>query len=1046
MKKILILLVAILVAFFSWNTLKDKEKETSEDQLSHNNNVVIQKDEIDESGNVIEDNIIVEDNKTTEEDNKTTEEDNKTTEEDKDKETTKEEGKKEENKQENTNNNTSNNKPAPTPTPTPVTYGKVVINYVDEQGVKIADSTTDAQAKVGSTYNYKAPAIAGYISEKTEASVSISKNNETKEVTFVYGNQDYAPYISTYYIKPTVKTGENVVIKFYVTDYYQKEYRSEDTSKTFNITIKANGKAQITKTVKAGVHEINIGSFASEGKVDFSLIATDQFGRNSHELFNYFRVHNGTIKKAYTMTQADLTKYNIKNNDNYAIRKYIDVPEISDNIIATMTEAYNNEVVPSGKYVVLIPRNINDNNKFGHKLYKYVRVKYADNYDAEKVMTESKNTRIGLQNFLNDIQAQGYNYVTLLNGIYRIDHEDTIYMPSNLTLDMNGATLKLNQFTGSGAYMLSLNNTYDSHLINGNIEGDYYEHDYANSPNNSEWVSGIGIAGISEYSSIENVNVRDITGYGVMTGMAKKDGYTFFYPMGIGGWSFKDIDRKTGKEIASNTRATSELKDITKAVTASEYISISKYLGYQGRIGNTWNIAVHFYDENKNFIKTIDGYQYRRIKYPSGTKYIRVTVYEAKGADLSIFNELTVTYFRVPTNSVISNVLIDNARCVGMAPSQMNNMLFTDMEFTRNGQSGAFSAMDAEDGWDGMQDVTFRNMNFHHNHRNDFLTCAGHNFIVENFIQGKLHIYGRTNSFVYENNNKQNVASLTIFANCRQRAGYYRVQNNTLVSASINSDGESYLKNYNWPQLIKNSTFTGRVAGATLKDETTRKYTHFAGKYINCKFETDNSYTDTWNNALGEGYYENCIFNGSSGENYGGYYKNCTLNNITGNIHGTFEIYNSKINNWTSNVGGYEPHFYLKNSTVNNLKINSGYWNRGEYIEFENNNITNTDNLLRFPHYATTYPIILKKNTITINSDNSLMHFYDDRGNGEYHRDKVILDSNNIKSTGGTKYIFTGITGKTNNPLSFEIKNNKLNNIALFENGVTNQANVTISK
>ena len=92
----------------------------------------------------------------------------------------------------------------------------------------------------------------------------------------------------------------------------RKEYRSEDTSKTFNITIKANGKAPITKTVKAGVHEINIGSFASEGKVDFSLIATDQFGRNSHELFNYFRVHNGTIKKAYTMTQADLTKYNIK--------------------------------------------------------------------------------------------------------------------------------------------------------------------------------------------------------------------------------------------------------------------------------------------------------------------------------------------------------------------------------------------------------------------------------------------------------------------------------------------------------------------------------------------------------------------------------------------------------------------------------------------------------------------------------------------------------------------------------------------------------------
>ena len=84
-------------------------------------------------------------------------------------------------------------------------------------------------------------------------------------------------------------------------------------------------------------------------------------------------------------------------------------------------------------------------------------------------------------------------------------------MPSNLTLDMNQATIKLNQFTGDSAYMLSLDNTYDSHLINGNFEGDYYEHDYINSPNNSEWPLGIGLSGNAEYSSIENVNVRDIT-------------------------------------------------------------------------------------------------------------------------------------------------------------------------------------------------------------------------------------------------------------------------------------------------------------------------------------------------------------------------------------------------------------------------------------------------------------------------------------------------------------------------------------------------------
>ena len=60
----------------------------------------------------------------------------------------------------------------------------------------------------------------------------------------------------------------------------------------------------------------------------------------------------------------------------------------------------------------------------------------------------------------------------------------------------------------------------------------------------------------------------------------------------------------------------------------------------------------------------------------------------------------------------------------------MNNMLFEDIEFTRNGQSGANCAFDAEDGWDGMQDATFRRLNFHDNAANDFLTCSGPNFIV----------------------------------------------------------------------------------------------------------------------------------------------------------------------------------------------------------------------------------------------------------------------------------------------------------------------------
>ena len=105
---------------------------------------------------------------------------------------------------------------------------------------------------------------------------TISTKDEKKELTFKYANKDQVPYVSTYYIKATVRTGEDVKIKFYVTDYYQKEHRENDNTRTFKVIIKATGKEAITKTVKAGNTEISLGSFATEGNVDFSIIVTAQ--------------------------------------------------------------------------------------------------------------------------------------------------------------------------------------------------------------------------------------------------------------------------------------------------------------------------------------------------------------------------------------------------------------------------------------------------------------------------------------------------------------------------------------------------------------------------------------------------------------------------------------------------------------------------------------------------------------------------------------------------------------------------------------------------
>ena len=49
-------------------------------------------------------------------------------------------------------------------------------------------------------------------------------------------------YISTYYIKPIVKPDEEVIIDFYITDYYHKEYVNEDYSEVFTVTARIDGK------------------------------------------------------------------------------------------------------------------------------------------------------------------------------------------------------------------------------------------------------------------------------------------------------------------------------------------------------------------------------------------------------------------------------------------------------------------------------------------------------------------------------------------------------------------------------------------------------------------------------------------------------------------------------------------------------------------------------------------------------------------------------------------------------------------------------------
>lgn len=768
-------------------------------------------------------------------------------------------------------------------------------------------------------------------------------------------NSNEVPYISTYYIKPIVKPGENVILDFYITDYNHKSYIEEDLSNLFTVTIKIEGKKDIVKkNLKPGDNSINIGKFKNTGEQKFSILCTDKYGRNSHELFNYFLVRNEPLINEYIMTKEDLVTYNIKNDDN---KEY------------------------------------------------------------------GENTRKGLQQLLDDKKNLGFNKLKLLPGIYKIDHSDSIFIPTEFTLDLNQATIKLNGFTGDKATMIQLNNTFDSHVINGTIEGDYYEHDYENSPSNSEWVMGVSIVGESKYSSFEDLTIKNITGYGAGNGIGysrdRSLGYSYVNYTPIGNtFTLGSIDRKTGETIESSTTTTCDFIDIAP-YSKIGYLTVSKHLGYQGNYWDTWNIICHYYDENKNFISSVDGYQYRRIGVPSNAKYMKVTILAENYP-----TDLSVQLFRVPTHCSFKNIKFENCRAVGLAQSAMNNMLVENCEFTNCGQTLAKCAYDAEDGWDMMQDVTLRGLNFYDNPNNDLLTCAGHNFIIENMKDGKIYTWERTNSFIIRNCN--NIKNSTLRNGGRKQTGYVRFYNNT-VNSNLN-----IANNEAWPIIAKDSIINGNAMG----------------KYLRCTIGPNvEQIKNNFESGLGKGEFIDCYIHDKTGENNGGIYYNCTLENISGNIHSTLEVTNSTLSNINVYAGQYDPNYTFKNSTITNLEITLGYWHKGCEILIEDCKINNKKFLIKLPHYSLKKPMTLISNTIVCESSNGLINFYDDRlYNTDTNSDNIKLEKNSIILP-NSNYIIEGLNENTINTINITNNYNNItpNNILIINPLALNSSNISIN-
>ncbi len=686
-----------------------------------------------------------------------------------------------------------------------------------------------------------APVLPGYLTDP-----SVMKDNLSKDESYQPPEAFKYPYISTYYVKPTVRAGDAVKIGIFVTDFDSSKIRFLDDSHRFSAFLEYRLKGGASKTValngiKSGDAEFDLGRLPA-GEYEMRVWAVDGKGRESHRVIHDFRVVNPQdleipAGKVYKMTAADLAAYGIRNDGDFEKIVHLDANGVSKVVKEKRADAPG--------YTVTVPLDP-QTGKIPMSARKKAEVVYDAGYDKAAVEADSVKTARGLQRLLDEKAAAGFRKFVMLPGTYRISWTNSVEVPSRMTLDLGRAVLKQNGFTGSSSVMVRFASATDAHLVGGTLEGDYWEHDYAGSKDNSEWPTGFYIGGDSWYCSVEGVKIVDITGYGGQNGIAKDSkGWLSFFFDRLPAFAPGGLDAKTGTVDPSDRhRFTTDFKDLKQVFERGRgRLQISKHLGYQGRRTRSWQMTVAWYDAKKKFISAETAWQYREMWIPSGAAFLRVSV-EEESAEAADKAGLVLTAFRLPVNCAVKNCAFEHCRCVGHAASAMKNMLFERNFFTQSGESAACCAFDAEDGWDQMQDVYFFRNVFRDNPRNNsILTCAGHNFILEQ-NEGDIYFWGRTHSPCVRTNFVNNA---TYRCDSRLNSGYGRFEGNTYAQGV--HIGMNDKRTDNWDYVLAGIELDGGENSLVLDVGA-------AGRLVNCHLRNmavgvANAYACSFENCRG---------------------------------------------------------------------------------------------------------------------------------------------------------------------------------------------------
>ena len=459
-----------------------------------------------------------------------------------------------------------------------------------------------------------------------------------------------------------------------------------------------------------------------------------------------------------------------------------------------------------GEHVIGIQAEYPDTGKRSHRVYISVKVLKKEKKSYTVTPTElimENDTPSTMTDKLNSLFAekvsQGYDVVILpKDATYTIDGTNGgLKLPSGLTLDLNGSTIKMAVSTGSQAAIVTMDNVEDAHIIGGTLKGDRGE-------SGALGAVAIRIRG-GKYCTADNLKIQNISGNAYVT---ERVDSTF---------SRLISDNEFKRALSENDKrfviTATPMVDLTELKKEADYLMIGCNDYKKTVRAVSGEMYISFYDSDKKFIETVEGYQHRKTKIPEKAIYAQAKVLgglEGEDRIRFYFNELG-------ENLEVTDVEFENIAGSAIAPTTFNNLLVENCTFTKvsgrvayiseGGQNGAGG------GWTEAQDLYYCNNTvtdgykdvYFNTGRNLYLqNLKGHNITFKDGVLGgtirDMNDSGMTVNWtfgaaylcgyarIFDNNckniNVKHISTDRVF----QPLPEYRVKNCTIVGDQFSSD------------------------------------------------------------------------------------------------------------------------------------------------------------------------------------------------------------------------------------------------------------------